>query len=167
MTRVSFFTFKCVKMLLTARGEEEAMTRVSNAPQWDAWVTISRRVSLWVGSPLGSRWHWGHDPGLHIVIYLVVWKMRFWKPGETRPWPGTPYLYVPCSVEDEVLKARWRRGHDPGPHIFIYLVVWKLRFWKPGEDEAMTRDPGLSSSLRPSVVSLYFTESLYLKRQDG
>jgi hypothetical protein len=31
----------------------------------------------------------------------------------------------------------------------------------------MTRDPGLSSSLRPSAVSLNFTESLYLKRQDG
>jgi hypothetical protein len=31
----------------------------------------------------------------------------------------------------------------------------------------MTRDPGLSSSLRPSAVSLNFTESLYLKRQDS
>jgi hypothetical protein len=49
----------------------------------------------------------------------------------------------------------------------MYLVVWKMRFWKPGEDEAMTRDPGLSSSLRPSAVSLNFTESRYLKRQDG
>jgi hypothetical protein len=70
-------------------------------------------------------------------------------------------------VEDKVLKTRWRGGHDPGPQIFMYLVVWKMRFWKPGEEEAMTRDPGLSSSLRPSAVSLNFTESLYLKRQDG